>query len=113
MRLIHLATGIAIAVTASVSFAESAPPQAKPEQATPAPAATARYSSTTTLISVLLADPAAKAILAKYIPQLVNSTNIDQVSGMTLKDVQQFAPDLLADKVLAEIDAELSKLTPQ
>jgi para-nitrobenzyl esterase len=29
---------------------------------------------------------------------------------MTLKDIQQFAPDVITDQVLAQVDAELAKL---
>lgn len=117
MRLVHLATAIAIAVTSSVSFAQGAPAETKPPAAAPAeksaPAAAAHYSSTTTAISALLADPAAKAVLAKHIPALVNSSSIDQIGSMKLKELQGMAPDQLSDKVLSEVDAELSKLPPK
>jgi para-nitrobenzyl esterase len=68
------------------------------------------YSTTTTTIGALLDDPAAKAVLVKHVPEIATSDQIDSVRSMTLKDVQQFAPDKLSDKQLADIDAELAKL---
>lgn len=48
------------------------------------------YSSATTEIGVLLDDPAARS--------------------MTMKDIQQYSPAALTDKLLAAIDADFAKL---
>jgi hypothetical protein len=112
MRLITLAAGIAFAITSTVALAQGAPP-AKPANPAPAQSADANgghYSTQSTQIGTLLGDPAAKAVLAKHIPDIVNNPGIDQAAGMTLKDVQQYSPDQLTDKILSEIDADLSKL---
>ena len=58
----------------------------------------------------LLDDPAAKAILFKYLPAMAQSDQIDMARGMTLKDTQQYAPDMVSDATLAKIDAEFAKL---
>ena len=76
----------------------------------PAFAQPAAYSSSSTEIGTLLDDPAAKAVLDKHVPEMTQSDQIDMARGMTLKDVQQYAPDDLSDKLLAEIDADLAKL---
>lgn len=77
----------------------------------PVPAfAQAAYSSSTTEIGTLLDDPAAKAVLAKHIPEMTTSDQVDMARAMTLKDIQQYSPDAITDKVLAEIDADLAKL---
>jgi hypothetical protein len=68
------------------------------------------YSSTTTEIGTLLDDPAAKAILEKHIPGMTTNDQVDMARSMTLKDIQQYSPDQITDKVLAEVDAELAKL---
>ena len=87
--------------------------------ATPAPAAAtqqvARYSTSTTALGVLLADPAAKAVLVKHIPQLVEKADVaERASGMTLKEMQDalraYSPDLLSDAVLQKIDVDLATL---
>jgi hypothetical protein len=81
---------------------------------TPAAAAAAaaakHYTTAETTIGVLLDDPAAKAILVKYIPDLANSSQIDQARGLTLKQIQAYAGDKLSDETLGKIDWDLSKL---
>lgn len=108
-----LACGLVLMMTATVSFAESQPVK----QTTAAPAATAKakkYTTTTTTMGTLLKDPAAKAVLEKYLPDLMKSDHLEEMTGMTLKDVQQavgvYAPDLLSQPKLAQIDEELAKL---
>jgi hypothetical protein len=87
---------------------------AGPAFAADAPAATAAaarpYTSANTTIGALLDDPAAKAILVKYIPDLANSSQIDQARGLTLKQIQAYAGDRLSDETLGKIDWDLSKL---
>jgi para-nitrobenzyl esterase len=78
----------------------------------------AKYSSSTTQMGALLADPAAKAVLTKHLPRLVESPDMaERASGMTLKEMQEalkaYAPDLLSDEVLATIDQELAALPGQ
>ncbi|KPH66068.1 hypothetical protein [Novosphingobium sp. ST904] len=85
-----------------------------PAQSTPVKPA---YSTGKTQLATLLADPAAKAVLQKHIPELLNGQNMDQASGMTLREIQDavkaYAPDVLSDKVLAEIDKDLAALPPK
>lgn len=101
---------IAAAVLATTSL--SAPSLA----ADAIPAATsAKYSSKTTPMSVLLGDPAAKAVLVKHVPQLVANPDIaERASGMTLSEIgdaiKAYSPDVLAEAVLARIDADLAAL---
>jgi hypothetical protein len=119
MRLVSIAVGVAFAFTSAVSFAQSTPAAsgtdavAKPVPAQPAdpPANGGHYNSQSTPMGTLLGDSDAKAVLAKYIPDIVNNPGISQAASMTLKMLQQYAPDMLSDKVLSEIDAELSKLS--
>jgi para-nitrobenzyl esterase len=78
----------------------------------PAPSAPAagRYTTADTPIGTLLDDPAAKAILVKYIPQLATSAQIDMARSMTLKQIQAYAGDSLTDETLGKIDWDFSKL---
>jgi para-nitrobenzyl esterase len=102
MRFIGPAAGVLLAMSSTLAFAAT--------PAAPATAAADHYSTATTEIGALLDDPAAKAVLVKYIPEMATSPQIDMARGMTLKATQQFAPDTVTDKVLAQIDAELAKL---
>jgi hypothetical protein len=72
--------------------------------------AQAHYSTSETDIGTLLDDPAAVAIVNKYIPGFSTKDQIDMARSLTLKGLQQYAPDTYTDKVLAEIDADLAKL---
>lgn len=74
------------------------------------PAAGAHYTVDATTIGELLDGPAAKAVLQKDLPAVVNGDQIDLARGMTLKEVQQYAPDQVTDEVLAKVDADLAKL---
>lgn len=102
------------AFTTLAALAALTMPVAAFAQAAPAaPAATAaptHYTTADTTISVLLGDPAAKAVLMKIIPEIAGSEQIAQAGGLTLKAIQQYAPDRLPDAKLSEIDYELAKL---
>lgn len=67
------------------------------------------YSSEETELGILLDDPAAAAILEKFIPGLTTNEQIDMARAMTLKDVQMYSPEI-TDETLANIDLELKKL---
>jgi arylsulfatase len=71
-----------------------------------------RYTTSATPLGDLLDDPAAKAVLQAHVPALVSNDRISLARGMTLKSLQQFAPNL-TDATLAAIDAELAKLAPK
>jgi hypothetical protein len=79
-------------------------------QSAPAATSAAHYNTATTNIGDLLDDPAAKAVLDKYIPGMTTNEQVDMARGMTLKDIQQYSPDKITDKVLADIDAEFAKM---
>jgi hypothetical protein len=80
-------------------------------QTPPTAAASAEhYSTSTTDIGTLLDDPTLHAIVDKYLPGVLSGDQIDMARSMTLKDIQQFGPDRITDKALAQIDAEFAKL---
>ena len=81
------------------------------QSASTAPKATAaHYSSSSTEIGALLDDPAARAVLDQDLPAISHGDQIDMARSMTLKDLQQYAPDVVTDKALAQVDADLAKL---
>ena len=103
MRTIFIAA--LLTVVPAVAQAQSTP------QAAPAPAAaSAGYNTTDTDLGTLLDDPAAKAVLAKHIPAVIASEQIDMARGLTLKALQNYSPDKLSDEVLSKIDVDLAKL---
>lgn len=117
MRIVSPAYGIAMLLTVTVASAQAPSSQNTDPTQTAAPQPAKKYDVATTRLGVLLADPSAKAVIAKYIPQLVDSADLQQATSMSLKDMQlalqAYAPDLLSDKVLAQIQEEFEKLPPK
>ncbi|MGE8134355.1 hypothetical protein ACQKO5_12155 [Novosphingobium subterraneum] len=105
--MIRTALIVALAAAALPASASAAEP-ARPEAA--APAAKPKYSTAETDIGTLLDDPAAKAIIDKYIPGMTSNEQIEMARSMTLKAVQTYAPEDVTDERLAQIDADLAKL---
>ena len=102
MRLSLVAIGLALALTPAVASAQA-----------PAAAAASHYSTANTPLGDILDDPAAKAVVDKYAPQLTKGDQINMARGMTLAGLQQYAPDMLSDKTLAQMDLDFAKLPPK
>jgi hypothetical protein len=101
MRPHLIAIAAALALTPVVAVAQAGAPAA---------AAAARYSTSETTVGQILDDPAAKAVVDKHLPGLLGSEQIDMAREMTLKTLQQYAPDQVTDAALASIDADFAKL---
>lgn len=103
MKRIFIASALlaALPVSATSSYAQTT---------APAPAPADAYNVEATDIGTLLDDPAAKAIVDKHLPGFTANDQISMARGMTLKSVQQYAPDMVTDKALAGIQADLAKL---
>jgi hypothetical protein len=71
-------------------------------------AASASRLSIDSPIGALLDNPAAHAILEKYVPAVANGD--ERARPLTLKDLQRSVPGLISVEVLAKIGAELSAL---
>lgn len=111
---------IALSVGPTGAQAQSADASVAPAPATSAvPRA---YSTTTTQLGVLMADPQARTVLERHIPALAQPVgggsaggNLEQASAMTLKELQiavgAYAGDMFSDRVLAAIDQDLAALS--
>jgi type IV secretory pathway VirJ component len=107
MRLIPVAAAALIAtLSATVSLAADPAPAAPPATAAPA----TRMTTADTSIGDLLDNAAARAVLDKHAPGFTKNEQIDMARGMTLKAIQQYAPDQFSDAVLAKIDADLAQI---
>jgi len=84
-------------------------PTPAPAQAAPSAGAT-HYTTADTDIGTLLDDPAAKAVLAKHVPDLVKSDQVQMARSMTLLSLQSYSPEAFSDENLKLIDADLAKL---
>ena len=81
--------------------------------ADPAPAAAAAkpvYSTADTDIGTLIDTPATRAILDAVMPGFTSNEQVAMARPMTLRAIQQYAPDKITTEKLDEIDAQLAKL---
>jgi hypothetical protein len=89
---------LAVAAGAVANAADPAPATAA------APAAGASVDSK---IGDLLANPATKAVVDKYMPGLETSPYLDMAKGMTVRDASKYPQAGLDDAKLTAMDAEL------
>jgi hypothetical protein len=78
-----------------------------------APAAAAAkpaYSTADTDIGTLIDTPATRAILDAVMPGFATNDQVAMARPMTLRAIQQYAPDQITTAKLDQIDAELAKL---
>ena len=95
---------IALGLVAALAISGAASAQTDTSQAT-----TPAYSCATTDIGDLLDNPATKAVLVKWIPEVVGSPDIKKGRVYTLDFIAPYAPEL-TPAMLAKIDADLAKV---
>ena len=95
--------GIVAGVTAAATpaFAEASPAT---------PVASPAFSTSASDLGTLLDNPATRAIVVKYLPNIAANPQIAIARSLTLKQIQSYAPDRLPDDTLAKIDADLAQL---
>lgn len=101
MRSLIVTTVLAASLVCASAIAQTTSTQSS---------AQAAYSTEETDLGTLLDDPAARAVLEKHVPSLINNSQIEMARSMTLKGLQQYAADTVTDAALAAIDADLAKL---
>jgi para-nitrobenzyl esterase len=62
------------------------------------------------MLGDLLGNPAARAILDREVPELVNSPQVGMGSQMSLRALQAYVPQMLNDEKLNRIDRALSTI---
>ena len=101
-----LIAGLA-ALTLAFGAAATASAQAPAAAAAPIPAAAGAKSVETTTIGDLIADPAAKAVIAKDLPKLLTYEGLDGIKGYTLRQISSAPQAELDDAKLAAIQKDL------
>jgi len=100
---------ITFAALAAVAALAAAPAFAQDPAPAPAPAAAAGpLSVEKTPIGTLWANPAAKEVLVKQLPEL--EQYMDQIKDMTLAQVAPMSQGAIDDAKLKAIQAELDKI---
>ena len=103
---------LAPALSAAI-FLAMAPAAMSPAAAIPSEPSKPKYSTAETPLGDLLDTPSTKAILEQYLPDLVANDQIDMARGMTLKQLQNYAGDMVTDEKLHAIDEAFAKLSGQ
>jgi hypothetical protein len=107
--------GTSVALAAFGAMAQDAAPAAAapaaPAMAAPAtPAAAGKPSVETTTIGDLIANDKTKAVLAKDYAGLLTYDGLDQIKGMTLRDISKFPQAQLDDAKLAVIQKDFDAI---
>jgi len=99
-----------LAALAALATLAAAPALAQAPAAAPAPAAAAAgpLSVEKTPIGTLWANPAAKAVLVKQLPEL--EQYMDQIKDMTLAQVAPMSQGAIDDAKLKAIQADLDQI---
>ena len=63
-------------------------------------------------ISDLLDNPAAHAVLAKDLPALLTYDGLDQIKGMSIRNISQYPQAQIDGPKLASIQADLAAIKP-
>jgi hypothetical protein len=96
-RIVAIGAGALALAAASMSAAQTT---------TPIPAAPGAPSVESTTIGDLMANPAAKAVLEKDMPQLVSYPGLDQIKDMTLRAISVYPEAQLDDAKLKAIQVD-------
>lgn len=91
MRKLMLAAALLAATVPAAAFADGA-----------------KFTTDTSTIGELMANPEAKAVLEKRMPQIVQYAG--QLGTQTLKQLQGMAQGAISDQMLADIDADLAMI---
>lgn len=74
------------------------------------PSGSGSFSTATTKIGDLLANPATLAVLDRHFPGMSADKRIAMAKGMTLRSVQKFAPGQFSNEALDAVDADLAAI---
>ena len=105
-RIVFAVFMLAAAITAGPAMAQTDP--------APSPSvAPSALSVNTTTIGMLLDNPAARAVFAKHLPEVLADSRINDAREMTLPDIVPYAPDVITQAKLDAIDTDLKALPAQ
>jgi hypothetical protein len=99
--------------TAAPTAAPAAPAAAPADEATKTiPAASPKASVETTTIGDLVDNPKTKAVLQQDMPELLSYDGLDQIKGMTMRDISKYPQANLDQAKLEKLQKDLDGITP-
>ena len=96
--------GLLILTGAASALAQTAPPASADSTI---PAASPKASVEATTIGDLIGNDKTKAVLQQDMPELLSYDGLDQIKGMTLRDISKFPQANLDQARLAKIQKDL------
>ena len=96
-----------IALGALLVLGLSTPSLSQQSSSKPATAPGTQLSSSST-VGELLDNPASRAVLERLVPVIANSPQIAQARTFPLRAIAQYAPTILTEEKLSQIDRELA-----
>lgn len=108
-----LAAIVGAVLMGSLDVRAAGTPQAVADHASTAPPgaqSVSKYAVDQTPVEVLEADPAAKAVVEKYLPGLFKHPAYESFKASTLADLAPFSDGKINDDVLKSIQVELAQL---
>jgi hypothetical protein len=97
IRKILVAAALGVMVSAPIALAQDAAP-------------TPKFNITSTLLSDIWANEAAKAAFTKIFPEVAANPQLEQGMGLNVTEIAGYAPDLMTPEKLKELEAELAKI---
>jgi hypothetical protein len=106
-------SALILAMAAGAALAQTTSAPASSGAAAPMAAMPGKPSVKTSMISDLLANPAAKAVIDKDLPGLTADPRLQQAMSMTLTDIEPYSEGKIDDTVLAKVQADFDALPAQ
>ena len=108
-----MAAAPALSQTTAAPAAAPAAPAAPAEEATKTiPAASPKASVESTTIGDLVDNPKTKAVLQQDMPELLSYDGLDQIKGMTMRDISKYPQANLDQAKLEKLQKDLDGITP-
>lgn len=100
------------AIFAALVMSSAAAAQAPAPAAAPAASAPAAPFSIKTPIETLAADPGAKAVLTRDLPNLFAHPMYESFKAMSLEDLAPYSNGAITPEMLTKVNADLAQVTP-
>lgn len=78
--------------------------------AAPAFADEPKFNTTTTVLSDIWANEAAKAAFVKVFPEVAANPQLEQGMALSLAEIAGYVPDMMTEDKLKELQAEFDKI---
>lgn len=105
-------TSVAIFAALAMSSAAAAQTPGSTPASAPAPATPAAPFSIKTPIETLAADPGAKAVLSRDLPNLFSHPMYESFKAMSLEDIAPYSEGAITPEILTKVNADLAQVIP-